>query len=969
MTLRSCLLQGLFLVVTAISGAANADWRDVDKIIHEPTAQSDQQWHELDVILAGNPEQAVRSAEHALREAQEREDKRGQLESLRILCQIGGLASDPGLVRKYADQGVALAREVSDMDALAWLLYAKSSIEFRERRRDEAAATLNEAMQLAEQRKLGRLLGWIYIAQGERLFDEARLSDAMAWFSKAYPIFEAERDNQGMAMTLSSFAFVRYKDEAQNSYKASLYNWEAKDEERYRTIRPASEETVKAIEYLTRALSLIDPNVYQFSAQDFYYRLGLIYSQLRDQSRAGAHYEKALGIARKLRDSDWTAELEYRVASQFRQQRRYDEALAHLDAAWLLALQDPANPSKQPKILLERAAVFAFLGQQAESLEALSQAETLMQNQLQKGQSFNVNSHYTFSAGIYAKLGEYRLAYRQMTLMYEQQQRFAAATNRKRADEYKVRFDVQLKEAENALLRSQQKEADTRRVALSLALALSLLLLSGVVLYLRRRAAAAKLEVAHHRALAAAEAAANQAKGTFLANMSHELRTPLNVVLGFTQVLMRDADLREETQEDLAIIYKSGHHLYTLINQVLDLSKIEAGRMTLDESEVDLYALLDELTDMFAITAKQKNLQLTLESNPEVPHYVRTDALKLRQVLINLLNNALKFTREGGVALNLSARAGEQAGTCVLSFAVTDTGPGIAADELAQLGSAFVQAQAGQQASEGTGLGLAISSSFVRLMGGELRFSSRLGEGTTAAFELMVQAAEGLAAAPIAFNDPRVVALAPDQPRYRILAVDDRPESRQVLVRLLTPLGFEVREAGNGEEAITLWEKWEPNLILMDMRMPVMDGRQAARQIRAMEKGKRAVIIALTSSSFESEREQILADGCDDFLRKPFREEVLFESMGKHLGAQFIYQNRSAGTSTQAVNQEAVAALPAELLEQLEHAVIDLDIDEVERLIEEVRASDAGVANALAQMAYRYEYRQILELIRKKVHA
>ena len=449
--------------------------------------------------------------------------------------------------------------------------------------------------------------------------------------------------------------------------------------------------------------------------------------------------------------------------------------------------------------------------------------------------------------------------------------------------------------------------------------------------------------------------AANAAKSAFLSSMSHELRSPLNTLLGFARLMERQPALPDETREDLAIILRSGEHLRALINQVLDLAKIEAGRVVLNVTDFDLHALLDELEDMFAFKAEARDLSLRFELD-SVPQFVRGDPLKLRQVLINLLDNALKFTEHGKVALQVRALPRHER----LAFAVVDTGVGIAAAELSLLGTAFVRAGGGQR--EGTGLGLAITRNFVRLMGGELQIDSQLGHGTTTSFsaELPAVSAESAALAPL---PRRVVAMAPGQTRYRILVVDDRREARQLLMRLLTPLGFEVREASNGQEAVELWRNWPAHLIWMDMRMPIMDGRAATRRIKASPGGSATVIIALTASSFEEERADILAAGCDDFLRKPFHESDLFALMQKHLGVHFIYQQDGGAGPAAAVNCDtgALRALPASLRNTLEQALVQLDTAAVTAAIAGI--SEPSLAHALATLASEFQYTQILRLL------
>jgi len=455
--------------------------------------------------------------------------------------------------------------------------------------------------------------------------------------------------------------------------------------------------------------------------------------------------------------------------------------------------------------------------------------------------------------------------------------------------------------------------------------------------------------------------AANIAKSTFLANMSHELRSPLNTLLGFARLMERQPALPYETKEDLAIILRSGEHLRTLINQVLDLAKIEAGRMVLNETDFDLHAMIDELEDMFAFKAQDQGLTLRFEQD-NVPHFVRSDPLKLRQVLINLLGNALKFTRQGGVTMCITFLA-ESAGVR-LHFEVIDTGPGIAAEELKDLFNPFMQTSSGRQTQEGTGLGLTISRNFVRLMGGEMRIDSQPGQGTTVSFALPLQVVDAQeVAAPAERAARRVVALGPGQPRYRILVVDDRREARQLLVRLLTPIGFEVREAANGQEAVDSWNAWQPHLIWMDMRMPVMDGRAATRRIKASANGQATTIIALTASSFEEERTDILAAGCDDFLRKPFQEADLFALMQTHLGVHFVYQDDPAAASSSSVSVDiaALAALPAALRNTLEQALVRLDTVAIAHALAEL--PDVPLSHALEMLANEFQYNRMLHLI------
>jgi signal transduction histidine kinase/CheY-like chemotaxis protein len=508
---------------------------------------------------------------------------------------------------------------------------------------------------------------------------------------------------------------------------------------------------------------------------------------------------------------------------------------------------------------------------------------------------------------------------------------------------------------------------------------------------------------------------ANQAKSTFLANMSHELRSPLNAILGFSQLMTRSQTLSPEHQENISIISSSGEHLLTLINNVLDLSKIESGRTTLNPKKFDLYRLLNDLDDMFNLKADDKHLQLVFERSSDVPQYIETDELKLRQILINLLNNALKFTDNGSVVVRVSkqqsGRYCKQKGEIVyvsetsinkdnlasnslstshliqsenasytahnhsvdsfslfLNFEIEDTGSGIFADELENLFEAFVQTQTGKNSQEGTGLGLPISRKFVELMGGEMSVISVVGKGTTFKFDVNVVAAD-VADIESKKLSRHVIALEPNQHPYRILIVDDKPLNRQLLIKLLNPLGFELKEAINGQEAIEIWDSWEPHLIWMDMRMPVMDGYEATQYIKGTIKGQATAIVALTASVLEEERAVILSAGCDGFMRKPFREADIFDAMHKHIGVRYIYEDPGQANSSlvKERDREITAVdfvkLPESVVADLKLAILTADMDLIESSIEQVRLQDIVTAGAIANCIENFEYDKVLKLI------
>lgn len=492
------------------------------------------------------------------------------------------------------------------------------------------------------------------------------------------------------------------------------------------------------------------------------------------------------------------------------------------------------------------------------------------------------------------------------------------------------------------------------------------------------------------QAVVAADAA-NRAKSEFLANMSHELRTPLNAILGFTQVMSRDSSLSAEQQEHLEIINRAGSYLLELINDILEVSKIEAGRTTLNESSFSLILLLDSLEKMLRLKAVAKGLQLQFEYAPNIPQYVRTDESKLRQVLINLLGNAIKFTETGKVALRVGLlENGEierlrngQVNATHLVFEVEDTGPGIASEEINLLFEAFEQTETGRKSQQGTGLGLPISRKYVQLMGGDIKVSSILGQGSVFVFDIQIGCANA-SEIQTTQNQRQVIGLAPDQLEYRILVVDDIRESRLLLVRLFTSIGFSVREAENGREAVALWESWSPHLIFMDMRMPVMDGYEAAKQIKAKEllviggessaqnqKQRKTAIVALTANAFEEDREASLSAGCDDFVCKPFQEAVLLEKIEQFLGVRYIYAEKTPHLEEQRQLDEksAIAAdwqqyfsqMPAEWISELYEAACECSDDRVFELIEQIPLENAALASALKNLANNFQFDIILE--------
>ncbi|MFB2876276.1 PAS domain S-box protein [Floridanema aerugineum] len=461
--------------------------------------------------------------------------------------------------------------------------------------------------------------------------------------------------------------------------------------------------------------------------------------------------------------------------------------------------------------------------------------------------------------------------------------------------------------------------------------------------------------------------AANYAKSQFLAKMSHELRTPLNAILGFSQIMVRNKSVSSEHREHLEIINRSGEHLLNLINDILSMAKIESGQMSFNETCFNLHQMLELLKDMFRLKAQQKGLKLNCVIAPEVPRNIKTDESKLRQVLLNLLGNAIKFTQTGYVTLTvfLAQLEAQSAEDVQIVFTVTDTGPGIAPNEITTLFQPFSQTQTGRQTGQGTGLGLAISQQFVKLMGGKIVVESQLGIGSIFTFNIKAKLAPETEKN-IRLNTQEVICLEPNQPTYRILLAEDIKENRQLLVKLLVPLGFEVREAENGQQAVTIWESWQPHLIWMDMRMPVMDGYEATRQIKAHPQGKNTVIIALTASVFEEQQPAILAAGCNDFMPKPFRSEVLLEKIAKHLGVRYIYADNSHPITEHSLiptlTPEDLKVMSQEWIAQLHQAAAAVDDQLVIELVEQIPETYIKLVNILINLVENFRLDIILKI-------
>lgn len=456
--------------------------------------------------------------------------------------------------------------------------------------------------------------------------------------------------------------------------------------------------------------------------------------------------------------------------------------------------------------------------------------------------------------------------------------------------------------------------------------------------------------------------AANKAKSVFLANMSHELRTPLNAILGYSSLLRCDSQMTPPQRDKLGIINRSGERLLNLINDVLDVAKIESGRLQLDTAIFDFSGMLSNVVEMMTLRAHEKGLKLIFEQSPECPRFIKGDEARLRQILINLVGNAVKFTERGSVVLRVNVTNAEQ---LPLHIEVEDSGVGISPEDQGCLFKPFMQlAQA--PAQQGTGLGLVITQQFVNLMGGGISVDSAVGKGTRFCVELPLQAVSNKEALTlVADRRQDVVGLCPGQPRYRILIAEDHYENRLLLSRLMTDIGLEVRGVENGEECIQQFQIWHPDLIWMDGGMPIMDGLEAAKRIRQLPEGQAVKIVAITSPPFNEPLPELLAAGMNDVIPKSYGFDDIYQTLAKQLGLQYIYRSHVSAEDelSSVLTAGMLSALPSLLRNQLKEALIRLDSEDIAEGLKRINEIDQKLAQLLSRLVDDFNYPVILSAL------
>ncbi|MCG6136661.1 MAG: ATP-binding protein [Nostoc sp. LLA-1] len=469
----------------------------------------------------------------------------------------------------------------------------------------------------------------------------------------------------------------------------------------------------------------------------------------------------------------------------------------------------------------------------------------------------------------------------------------------------------------------------------------------------------------------------NQAKSEFLANMSHELRTPLNGILGYTQILQRTESLSDKGKKGISIIYECGSHLLTLINDVLDLAKIEARKLELNSIDFYLPAFLDSVSEICRIRAEQKVINFYLQLDPDLPTGVRADEKRLRQVLINLLGNAIKFTQQGSVIFKIKVinRGENNNGKIIykIRFEIADTGTGMTPEQVNKIFLPFEQVGNQKRQTEGTGLGLAITQRIIYLMNSQIQVTSEFGVGSTFWFDLELLESQDWAKVSRIVEQGTILGYQGE--KRTILIVDDKWENRSVIVNLLEPIGFTVVEASQGQEGWEQIKAHQPDLIITDLVMPKMDGFEFIKSLRQSEQFKQTSVIASSASVFAVDQYKSIDVGADAFLPKPIEVEMLLELLRQFLHLEWLYENKTNTTNKIDTNNSNLSANiipPAqEILQEFFKLSQDGDIQTILEIAQRLAVSDeplSAFARQIIQLASNFQLKRLETFIQEYMH-
>lgn len=479
---------------------------------------------------------------------------------------------------------------------------------------------------------------------------------------------------------------------------------------------------------------------------------------------------------------------------------------------------------------------------------------------------------------------------------------------------------------------------------------------------------AERMRQSEKRALVLREKAqsANESKTLFLANMSHELRTPLNAILGYSQILINDDSINRSNLDYIKIIHDSGDHLLTLINNILDVVKIESNKSTLKMDVFNFHEMISNIDNLFRLQVNSKNLIFSINGKNEIPKWVFGDELKIKVVLINLISNAIKFTNIGSVALSFSADGSDSEESFKLSVEIEDTGVGISKNEQEKLFKFFSQTTSGEYSKSGTGLGLAISQEYVKLMGGEIKVVSEVNKGSKFSFTINLKESFSHESG-LRKTDNKVIGIIEVDHVPLLLIADDSSENRDLLKKVLEDIGVKIITASNGVEAVEQFKQYNPEMIFMDIRMPIMDGMEATKKILSLENPKLTKIIAVSAHVYKDEVDNILQAGFDDFVEKPYHLKDIYNVLKKHLDLQFIYSEIDEVKETNTAEVETNNLdITQEIKERLLEAVIKLNIEDISRIINEISISNPQAGVVLSKLYSELNFQEIWTLLKEE---
>lgn len=459
---------------------------------------------------------------------------------------------------------------------------------------------------------------------------------------------------------------------------------------------------------------------------------------------------------------------------------------------------------------------------------------------------------------------------------------------------------------------------------------------------------------------------ANRAKSQFLASMSHELRTPLNAIIGFTEIILQGKDLSDENHEYMSIVNQSGNHLLALINEILDLSKIESGKATLEKENLEPRNFIHSLCMLLTKKAEKNNTSIKYDICDSVPAYIYADTTKLRQIILNLAGNAIKFTHDGSVDINVSTVQSDEQDVKQLRFEVIDTGQGIREDEIALLFSPFVQTESGLASKEGTGLGLTISKSYVELMGGEIKVESEYGKGSNFSFTITLEDPDDEAEFKHRTREQMFVSgLKPGQPSKKILIVEDEPNNTKLLSSLMERVDMEIHSVVDAESALELVPTLMPDLIWMDIMLPKMNGWEATKRIRNMGLNKVLPIIAVSASVTAEEIRNVQSSGCNDIILKPYKEYEIYEAMRSYLGLEFVYPEpdeiEKQAATTDGTDLSKLRSMPEPWITEFLESLHSGNIDHLTEMTKEVESSDSELASSVQELLDQFEFEKLID--------